>query len=297
MTQFTNSAENAEEKKAGKYKSLGKLFWILIPFLFIFSGCAQNQPRSGIDFLESKIETLEKRVIDMEKRSDLIQTNKEKQLSDLKATVNKKMANLKRSQQFFLKELDGLKNDIQLITNENENTLRKIKNNNVAYKNLRKKLGDLIISIDELKAFFSANTNVSAIPEVDKTKPDDPTKIFKAAYELYKAKQLKKSQDLFKKYRQLAPNTNLTDDSVYFVAYIYFLEKKYDEAVLHFFELVNQFSKSNWYYDAKWWLAISLERTGDISGAIDIYHELKKLKSDHLYHHRATTRLEELQQS
>ncbi len=244
--------------------------------------------------MEEKIDLLERRVAEMEQSMDRQQTDRERELRELTTSSGKKLASLRRSQQFFLSELDRLKEDIQSITNENEKTLQKIRTNSLADKNLQKRLGDLIISIDELKDFFRANVNISSIAAKN-GKSDESDKVFKTAYKLYKGKRLKESRELFKKYRQIAPNTDLTDDSVYFVAYIYFLERKYDEAILHFFELINQFPKSNWFYDAKWWLAVSLERTEDTVAAIDIYRELERLNPDHPHRYRAKNRLAELE--
>ena len=264
-------------------------------FTFLLLGCAQYQSNPRSDDIEKRINISEKRIADLENRVDRLQLSREKEIRKLQIDVDRKLDNLRRSQRFFISELDKLKQDIQSVTSENENILGKIRNNSLADKQLQKKLGDLMISIDELTDFFNTNINISPISKAGLGKSNEPSVIFETAYKLYKAKQLTESQKLFQKYRRVAPNTDLTDDSIYFVAYIHFLERKYDEAISRFFELIRQFPKSNWFYDAKWWLAVSLERTEDIIAAIDIYHELETLKPDHPYHHRAKNRLAELE--
>ena len=278
-----------------RHKTNWRIFSIAI-FFHLSAGCAPSQPNPRFDLLEKKMETLEARIADMEHRVDLSQIAKEEEENrKLQERVDKKVEELRRSQRFFLSELDSLKQDIQLIANENESTLSKVKSNSQAHKKLQKRLGDLIISIDELKDFFSANVDISPLSKPGEGK-SERAEVFRTAYRLYKAKRLTKSQKLFRDYRQMRPDTDLTDDALYFVAYIHFLQHRYDEAILHFFELIKQFPKSNWHNDAKWWLAIALERTKDVVAAIDIYRELEKLKPDHPYHHRAKNRLAELQE-
>lgn len=267
------------------------IFSFICLLAVILSGCAQQKPDPRIDVLQSNTTVLEKRIIELENQTRINSLKQTNELEAFKKEISDKLANSRRSQRFFIKELDQLKKDIQTFTAENEKTLQKIHINNIEFKKAQKKIGDLIISIDELKAFFDDNLNVATD---SKAMNGDEIKIFKKAHLLYKNRQLDKSQQLFILYREKAPDTELTDDALYYTAYIHFLQKKYEQAILHFFELNKQFPKSNWTNDAKWWLAISLERTEDMGGATDIYLELEKLPQSNPIHHKAKRRLEEL---
>ena len=270
------------------------IFFSICLLAIILSGCAQNKPDPRIDLLQSNTTVLEKRIVELENQTRINSLKQTDELEAFKKEISDKLANARRSQRFFIKELDQLKKDIQTITAENEKTLQKIHFNSLEFKKVQKKIGDLIISIDELKAFFNDNLNVSS---ESKAMKGDEIKIFKKAHLLYKKRQLTNSQKLFLLYREKAPNTELTDDALYYTAYIHFLQKQYEQAILHFFELIKQYPKSNWSNDAKWWLAISLERTEDMGGARDIYLELERLPESNSIHYKAKRRLEELQNS
>jgi TolA-binding protein len=270
------------------------IFFSICLLAIILSGCAQNKPDPRIDLLQSNTTVLEKRIVELENQTRINSLKQTDELEAFKKEISDKLANARRSQRFFIKELDQLKKDIQTITAENEKTLQKIHFNSLEFKKVQKKIGDLIISIDELKAFFNDNLNVSS---ESKAMKGDEIKIFKKAHLLYKKRQLINSQKLFLLYREKAPNTELTDDALYYFAYIHFLQKQYEQAILHFFELIKQYPKSNWSNDAKWWLAISLERTEDMGGARDIYLELERLPESNSIHYKAKRRLEELQNS
>jgi len=284
-----------------KYQKIGSIkyrhhfsFLFLCISIIILSACTQNKPDPRIDFLQSKTGVLEKRIVELENQTRINSLKQTNELEAYKKEISAKLSNARKSQRFFIKELDQLKNDIQTITAEYEKTLQKIHYNNLEFKKVQKKIGDLIISVDELKAFFNDNLNISSD---SKAVAGDEIKIFKKAHLLYKKRQLDNSQKLFILYRQKAPNTELTDDALYYTAYIHFLQKQYEQAILHFFELNKQYPDSNWSNDAKWWLAIALERTEDLGGAKDIYMELAKLPQNNPIHHKAKRRLEELQTS
>ncbi|MBT4291006.1 MAG: hypothetical protein HOD92_27075 [Deltaproteobacteria bacterium] len=282
-----------------KYQKIGSIkyrhrfnFLFLCLSIIILSGCAQNKPDPRIDFLQSKTGVLEKRIVELENQTRINSLKQTNELEAYKKEISAKLSNARKSQRFFIKELDQLKNDIQTITAENEKTLQKTHINQLKLKSVDKKIGDLIISMDEIKSFFDDNLNISSGSKATET---DEFEIFKKAHLLYKKRQLNNSQKLFKLYRQKAPNTEYTDDALYYTAYIHFLQKQYEQAILHFFELNKQYPESNWSNDAKYWLAISLERTEDLGGAKDIYVELEQLPPSNPIHHKAKRRLEELQ--
>ena len=153
-------------------------------FTFLLLGCAQYQSNPRSDDIEKRINISEKRIADLENRVDRLQLSREKEIRKLQIDVDRKLDNLRRSQRFFISELDKLKQDIQSVTSENENILGKIRNNSLADKQLQKKLGDLMISIDELTDFFNTNINISPISKAGLGKSNEPSVIFETAYKL-----------------------------------------------------------------------------------------------------------------
>ena len=81
---------------------------------------------------------------------------------------------------------------------------------------------------------------------------------------------------------------------MFLIAYIYFLSGNYKKASIRFFEMIRQYPKSNRLNDAKWWLGVSLERSGDVIGAKDLYKDLLKLSAENPFQQKAKLRLEEL---
>jgi len=258
---------------------------IIFLWVQVISSCA---PQGTVQYQNNQLEVLEKRVA-------ILEQDKFKTLAELKngeaefqKKILKKVAVFKKSQQFFIAELNTLKNDISLITNDNEKAQFNIRKNIIKIKKLEKRLGDQSIALDELHKFFKSGMNTTKM--VSSTEQNG----FKKGFQFFKNKNFIKAISVFTQFREKHANSELSDDALYFIAYIHFLNNRYEQASLKFFEFLGLYPKSNRINDAKWWLGVSLERSGDLSGAIDFYQELTKLNKQDPLRTRAEFRLEEL---
>lgn len=231
----------------------------------------------------------------LEKRIAVLEQEKFKSLAEIKEgedkfkqSILKKIAVFRKSQRFFISELNLLKNDISLITNDNEKAQFNIRKNSIRIKKLLKRFGDQVIILDELQKFFKSGMNTT------ETLPTTEQNRFKKGFQYFKSKNFTKAILVFTDFREKYTHSELADDALYYIAYIHFLDNKFEQASLRFFEFLGQYPKSNRFNDAKWWLGVTLERSGDLNGAIDFYHELLKLDKQDPLRIRAEFRLEEL---
>lgn len=272
-------------------KSYSQIFirysiYILTFFGFVISGCVpQSQPKVS----NNKIDILEKRIIALEQQELKTLADLREEVETFKKKVKRDLDSYRSSQQLFIDELNRLKSDMEIITNENEFNQNRIRKNAVRLKQLNKRLGDQVIALQELQQFFNSGVN----DNTGKPQRQEQTE-FNTALQLYKKRQFKKAELAFKKYRRVYPESDLVDDSLYYIGYMYFLQGDYSTASLRLFEMTKQFPKSNRVNDAKWWLGVSLERSGDLNGALDIYRELTKLAPNDPLRIKAEFRLEEL---
>ncbi|MCG8338938.1 MAG: tetratricopeptide repeat protein [Proteobacteria bacterium] len=260
-------------------------FFLLISFLFTQAGCA---PKATVPHLQDKMEILEARVVALEKQELKTLADLRGEVAEYKREINEKLNNFRKAQQFFIDELDTIKNDLELATNDNEQTQRTLRRNASRINKLNKRMGDQVIALQELQKFFETSID-SAAEDKDKEQAD-----FEVAFKSFKARRFKKADQQFKDFRKNHPKSDLADDSLYFIAYMAFLRGDYNTSSLRLFELLKQYPKSNKKYDAKWWLGVSLERSGDLNGALDLYKELMDLKPTNPLRIKAQFRLEEL---
>lgn len=252
---------------------------------FGLAGCAQQAANPN---LANKLNILEKRIIVLEQQELKTLADLREDVELFKKKAHQELETFRKSQQFFIEELNRLKSDMEISTNDNELNQSRIRKNASKLDNLNKRLGDQIIALQELQKFFKSGI------DLDSETPQKERADFNTAFQLYKTRSFKKAEQEFLNYRKDHPNSDLADDSLYFIGYIYFLQGNYNTASLRFFELIKQYPDSNRLNDTKWWLGVSLERSGDLNGALDIYKELTKLESNDPLRIKAEFRLEEL---
>ncbi len=253
--------------------------------MFLIVSCS-SQPLTLSQ--QNQLGILEKRVAVLEEQELKTLADLRDEVAEFKKKVLSNLDTYRQSQQFFIEDLNGLKKDIQIITNDNEKSQFDIRRNLTRIKGVKKRLGDQIIALQKLEDFFSSG--VDKEPETPVSEQSE----FDNAFQLFKKRQFSRSEKEFAEFRKKYPNSNLVGDSLYFIAYMNFLQAEYNKASLRFFELLQQFPQSNRLNDSKWWLGVSLERSGDLNGALDLYRELAKLEEMNPLRIKAKIRLEEL---
>ncbi len=259
------------------------LLFLLCTYL---TSCVPPQTTGG---QSNKVAVLEQRVVALERQRQKSLTDLRSETARLLKKVEKEINNFRKSQQFFIAELDTLKKDASLITDDNEKAQSAIRKNKMQIQKLVKRLGDQVLALEELKKFFDSSIDASNV-----ISPEEKS-AFNKVFRQYRKKNFKVALIGFEEFRRTYPDSLLNQDSLFFIAYIHFLTGQYDTATLRFFELIEQYPGSKRENDAKWWLGISLERTGDINGALDLYRELSKLNEQNPLRIKAIFRLEELE--
>lgn len=265
--------------------SATRFFYLLLIPALLMASCTQQQVSSE---QSARIAVLEQRVVALERQRQKTLTDLRSETKNLIDKVDREIANFRKTQQFFIKELDTLKTDANLITNDIEKAQRDIRQNRIRIKNLVKRLGDQILALEELRNFFT-----SSIDEEQKISADEKT-AFDKVFQQYRKRNFKAALNGFEDFRSRYPDSKLSQDALFFIGYIHFLSGRYQTATLRFFELIVQYPQSSRLNETKWWLAVSLERSGDINGALDLYRELSRLDDQNPLKVKATFRLEEL---
>ena len=195
--------------------------------------------------------------------------------------------------------MERLKKDIEILTAENEKLAKQIVDNHKRLRIIQKDSGELLLTIDQINTYFQERLNSPITKEKVRTKSVDKRntnseKIFEDIFKLFKGNQIKKAGVQFNQFKKYFPKSKWADDALFYVGYIHLLNKKYDLATVSFFELEKYYPKSDRMAEGKWWLAVALEKTGDIGAAIDAYRVLVKLPQKNRFSEKAKRRLEEL---
>ena len=262
-----------------------KKFYFLLVTLALFSACSSTN--KSTPQTESRIDLLEKRIFSLENQRLRAIAELREQTEAFIEKIENEIKSFQKAQRFFLLELDQIKEDIALTTKDNEITQERSHKNQLQLAKMAKKLGNQIIALNELKVFFRKNIDLN-----DNRSKDSVA--YNTALSFYREKKFAVADQKFKEFRQTFPQSSLVDDATYLLAYMQFLKGNYEKSALKFHEMIEQHPHSNKINEAKWWLGVSFERTGDINAAVDIYKSLLELPPENRIRIKAELRLEEI---
>jgi TolA-binding protein len=131
----------------------------------------------------------------------------------------------------------------------------------------KKELDAVRLRLGEMEKVMK--TSISHLPS--KTKAD---RAFREAFTHMVSGGLDFAADKFGKFGGEFPEDARVPEAKYRAGQSFFLMRKYDHAIVPFFELVDKHAKHKLAVDARWMLARSLEETGDLKLARQFYAQL-----------------------
>jgi tol-pal system protein YbgF len=125
-----------------------------------------------------------------------------------------------------------------------------------------------------------------------------PAEVFNMAYSDYRNGNFELAVDGFKMYREQFPESPLVDDSLYWIGECYFSQKKYEDAIVQFNELILNYSRGDKIPAAYLKKGLSLTELGKKEEALSVFRllvskfpleeetkiaqqKIKELKSEH----------------
>jgi TolA-binding protein len=258
----------------------------LITIVATLTACAETRPTPSDQ--TGKVDILERRIFVLEQDRQRTLTELNEQLASIKREISVELENFRRSQRFFLEEMNRLKEDLALLNNDTEIAGRQLRIAQRRIESLMKRVGNQAIELDTLRKFF--DDPVDPAPAVQ----GPERQAFDAAFDAYRSKNLDEALTLFTAFRSNFPKSDLADHSLFMIGYIVFVQGDYESASLRFFELLRLYPESTRRQETRWWLGVALERSGDINSALIQYRELTKLPPSDPLRIKAEFRLQEI---
>lgn len=143
-------------------------------------------------------------------------------------------------------------------------------------------LDALRLKLDDVEKLMKSP--IAELPE--KTAAD---KLFREAFALMISGQMDLAADKFETFRKTHRSDPRAPEALYRRGQAFFLMRRYDRAIVPFFELVDKFPKDKLVVDARWMLARGLEETGDLKLAREFYAQL--IAEDTIHKADATRRV------
>ena len=242
----------------------------LILFCLFFGGCAVPALQGDIDVLDRKIrrQSREMKIVrqqqaELESRLDVLQG----QLQRLTGTVEESKHYSQRASDDVISISEGLTSQVgkyERELNQLHDEIRTIKTL------LGMKVTPRKVESDVGKREILDQTTTSVPPAENLVKvagSPDPEELYNGAYSKLSKGDFKASREEFKKFLQLFPQTEYSDNAQFWIGESYYREKRYEEAIIEFEEVIKKYPQGNKVPDAQLKQAFSFIALDDTNSA------------------------------
>ncbi len=233
-------------------------------FLLSLAGCAS---RSDLDYLRSDVDELKTRVLKDEKDMGSLRSET-KSLTGLQsdtAAVRKEAADLQatiESIRVDMQVLSGRLDDATLAAKKPADDLALLKEDaGRRFTALEGRLEKLEKLLDEQKKAAEA-------------KPESPDELYQKGLEAFKSGDAPKARELLAKFIERYPTHDMAANAHYWLGETYYSEKKFDQAILEFQEVIKNFPGKEKVPAAMLKQGMAFKELGDVKSARYLYKKI-----------------------
>lgn len=243
--------------------------YLILIFLF-FGGCVAPALQGDIDVLDRKLrrQSNEMKIVrqqqaELEARLDVLQG----QLQRLTGTVEESKHYSQRASDDVISISEGLTSQVgkyERELNQLHDEIRTIKTL------LGMKVTPRQVESDVGNRELLAQPTTSVPPTENLVKvagSPDPEELYNGAYSKLSKGDFKASREEFKKFLQLFPQTEYSDNAQFWIGESYYREKRYEEAIIEFEEVMKKYPQGNKVPDAQLKQAFSFIALDDKNSA------------------------------
>ena len=195
-----------------------------------------------------------------------------------------RLLNLSKKMERMLKEQTAISEGQEKVAAQSRSSSRRLEKAERTNLAMRRKQSQELDAVRLLLGDMEKMMKTSLAKLPSKSKAD---KHFRDAFVSMVSGELDLAADRFNAFSKTYQDDRRVPEAKYRAGQAYFLLRKYDHAIVPFFELVDKFGKHKLAVDARWMLARSLEETGDLKLARQFY---AKLIADNTIHKADATR-------
>jgi tol-pal system protein YbgF len=236
----------------------------------ILMGCATPAVQSDLSLLDKKIARQKREVQEVrQKQADL-----DSRLDALQSDFQRMRGAVEESGHYAQRASDdviALREDLTARIKQQEEDLNQIREDMTTVK---MRLGIGVGTSQPDKGFpppQPGGTQLTTIPPtgdlVKVTGVPDPEELYNSAYSKLTQGDLQGARKEFKKFLELFPQTEYSDNAQFWIGESYYREKKYEEAILEFEEVIKKFPQGNKVPDALLKQAFSFIALNDTNSA------------------------------
>ena len=249
--------------------------WIVpltVVFLVWLSGCATavDQKRAQRDY-DSKMSGQQGDVEKLKTRFDQLEKNYTETLRDLRNN----QANLNA-------DLGAVRDDVRKLRGQMEEMNRKFTSMGRS-QDMTNRLDDLAFRIGNIENSLRIGKKEPSGQQSEATGGEpsaevktDPKTAYIACYKLFQDGQYAKAREEFQKFLKQHPKTTYSDNAQFWIGETWYVEKKYERAIVEYEKVIQGFPAGDKVQDALLKQGMSFQKLGDKASAKIVYQQIIK---------------------
>ena len=240
-----------------------------LTFVFILAGCAS---KSDLEYLRSDFEEVKTRLFQNEKKMDMLRSEAQTGIEKSLKGLQEEMDAVRRREADNQATIDSLKVDQQVLAGKLDDASLAAKKpmDDLALmkEDTNRRLTVLEGRMDKLEQALVEQKNAV------QAKPVTPEELYQKALDLFKGGDMQKARELFTGFIERYPSHAMVPNAHYWLGETYYNEKKYDQAILEFQEIIKNFPDKEKVPAAELKQGMAFKELGDVKSARYLFKKI-----------------------
>jgi tol-pal system protein YbgF len=246
---------------------------LLLPLLIllVLAGCAS---KNDLEYLRSDFEELKSRLFQNEKEMGTLRSETREGIEKSITGLQSDMDTMRKKEADNQAALDGVKVDMQVLAG-------KLDDASLAAK---KPIDELSLLKDDTNRRFTAlearvdklEQNIEDQKKAAQAKPENPAELYQKGLDTFKSGDTQKARELLTKFIEQYPSDPMVANAHYWMGETYYSDKKYDQAILEFQEIIKNFPDKEKVPAAELKQGMAFKELGDVKSARYLYRKVIK---------------------
>jgi len=234
-------------------------------FFITLAGCAT---KGDFDYLRYDVEELKARLPKIEKELVTVRSETREGLEKNLGGLQKEMGTVRKGAADLQANLEAMKVDMQVVAGKLDDAALAAKKPADDLSLLREDIERRLSAIDGRMAKLEKSL------EDQKKVAETPESLYQKGLDASRSGDAQKARESLTKFLQLHPSHDLAANAHYWLGETYYNEKKYDQAVLEFQEVIKNFPGKDKVPAAMLKQAMAFRELGDVKSSRYVYKKL-----------------------
>ena len=221
--------------------------FVLPALVLALAGCASQ---GSLDMVRNDVDAIKTRLFSVER--DLGGTREEstERLGEIEKSFKSDVATMRKLSADIQASIDSVRTEMQALNGRIDDIALSVKKPSEELQRFSDDANKRIIALEDRviklqTALDDLNKKIAGQPQQNADVPATPDALYMKGLESFKAGDMPGARDIFTKFLEQYPKHDLAANAHYWIGETYYSEKKYDQAILAFQEVIKNYPQKD----------------------------------------------------